>query len=118
VVTLATLRAPGSQILLGEGVILMNNTGQAAPIDRIVMEISSRDLEHLSDCDDMVSDLLGQATSVSLHFDAKDLAWVHGIISPEYQGWGMRFSKASDVKIERRFEGNALVLTYKHRRGL
>jgi hypothetical protein len=75
------------------------------------VNISARDFEWLSDCDDIVSGLLERVTGVQLLFAPTDLAWLRERLSHRNTGWYR-------VKLKERRESGAVVMALNHRRGL
>ena len=84
----------------------------------IRVQIFDRDLVFLSDCDDMVRELLERAKDVEVTFFPHDLPWVRKTLSPERNGWGMIRSGKSDVAIAEQCDKGALKLTLTHERWL
>jgi hypothetical protein len=84
------------------------------PPIQIRVDLCMHDLSHLSDVDDMVFNLAGDANVIRLYFDPANLELVRKTISPASNGWSEDYVKVTEG---RNASGETFVLTLDRVRG-
>lgn len=86
--------------------------GPRKSVALVRVQFSARDLDHLSDCDDLIQQLCERAAFVELSFTFDDLEWIREALAPERTGWG------PDVEVREDALANDRLIRCSHRRGL